>query len=188
MSRESTRSINALTALLRIHDLGLDARRKPTRAQIRQISRWRTRTEPPVIAIVRAEAVRLATRIGHLHSELQANKTQLRQIVAAQAPVLLEIYGAGPVNAAVVLSVWSHSGRVHHEAALARIAGVSPIQTSSGGSNEHRLNRGGDRQLNRALHSIAKTRMERDPDTQPYVERRTREGLSKPRIRRCLIG
>ncbi len=63
---------------------------------------------------------------------------------------------------------------------------VSPIQIASGGTSEHRLNRGGDRQLNRALHSIAKTRMERDPDTQPYVERRTREGLSKRRIRRCL--
>ncbi|HXH78091.1 IS110 family transposase [Nocardioides sp.] len=186
MSKESTRSINALTALLRIHDLGLDARRKPTRPQISQISRWRTRTESPVIAIARAEAVRLATRIVQLHSELDANKTQLRQIVAAQAPVLLEIYGAGPINAAIVLSVWSHAGRIHHEAALARIAGVSPIEMASGGSSEHRLNRGGDRQLNRALHSIAKTRMERDPDTQPYIERRTREGLSKRRIRRCL--
>lgn len=184
MSKESTRSINALTALLRTHDLGLDARRKPTEPQIRQISRWRTRTEAPATA--RAEAVRLATRIGQLQSELGANKTQLRQIVAAQAPVLLEIYGAGPINAAIVLSVWSHAGRIHHEAALARIAGVSPIQIASGGSSEHRLNRGGDRQLNRALHSIAKTRMERDPETQPYVERRTREGLSKRRIRRSL--
>lgn len=186
MSKESTRSINALTALLRIHDLGLDARRKPTQAQIRQISRWRTRTEAPAIQVARTEVVRLATRIGQLHDELDANKTHLRQIVAAQAPVLLEIYGAGPINAAIVLSVWSHAGRIHHEAALARIAGVSPIQTSSGGSTEHRLNRGGDRQLNRALHSIAKTRMERDPDTQPYVQRRTREGLSKRRIQRCL--
>lgn len=186
MSQESTRSINALTALLRTHDLGLDARRKPTGPQIRQISRWRTRTEAPATAIARAEAVRLAIRIGQLHSELGANKTQLRQIVAAQAPVLLEIYGAGPINAAIVLSVWSHAGRIHHEAALARIAGVSPIQIASGGSSEHRLNRGGDRQLNRALHSIAKTRMERDPETQPYVERRTQEGLSKRRIRRSL--
>lgn len=186
MSKESTRSTNALTALLRIHDLGFDARRKPTGVQIREISRWRTRTESPVISIARAEAVRLAARIGELHGELEANKTHLRQIVAAKAPVLLEIYGAGPINAAIVLSVWSHAGRVHHEAALARIAGVSPIQIASGGSSEHRLNRGGDRQLNRALHSIAKTRMERDPDTQPYVERRTREGLSKRRIRRCL--
>ncbi len=186
MSQESTRSINALTALLRVHDLGVDARAKPTGAQIRAISRWRSRAESPASAIARVEAVRLAVRIGQLHDELAANKTQLRQIVAAQAPMLLEVYGAGPVNAAIVLSVWSHAGRIHHEAALARLAGVSPIQIASGDRTEHRLNRGGDRQLNRALHSIAKTRMERDPHTRPYVERRTREGLSTRRIRRCL--
>ncbi|MDQ3222614.1 MAG: IS110 family transposase [Gemmatimonadota bacterium] len=186
MSQESTRSTNALTALLRTVDLGFDARRKPTQAEIRQISRWRTRTEPPAIAIVRAEAVRLAARVGQLHAELRANKTQLRQIVAAQAPVLLDIYGAGPVNAAIILSVWSHPGRVHNERALAKIAGVSPIEISSGDCTEHRLNRGGDRQLNRALHSIAKTRMEREPATQVYVERRIQQGLSKRRIRRCL--
>ena len=186
MTKESTRSINALTALLRTVDLGVDARRKPTRTQIRQISRWRTRSEPPAIAIVRAEAVRLAARVGQLHDELRANKAQLRQIVAAQAPVLLDIYGAGPVNAAIILAAWSRPGRVRNEAALARIAGASPIEMASGGSIEHRLNRGGDRQLNRALHSIANTRMEREPSTQAYVERRTRQGLSKRRIRRCL--
>lgn len=78
-----------------------------------------------------------------------------------------------------MLSEWSHAGRTHHETALARIPGVSPIQIASAGSSEHRLNCGGDRQLDRALHSIAETRMDRDPQTQPYVERRTREGLNK---------
>jgi transposase len=68
MSQDSTRSINALTALLRIHDLGFDARRRLTGTQIRQISRWRARTEAPATAIARAEAVRLAIRIGQLHS------------------------------------------------------------------------------------------------------------------------
>ena len=135
---------------------------------------------------MRAEAVRLAVRVGQLHDELRANKVQLRQIVAAQTPVLLDIYGAGPVNAAIVLAAWTRPGRVRSEAALARIAGASPIEMASGGSIEHRHNRGGDRQLNRALHSIAKTRMEREPTTQAYVERRTREGLSKRRIRRVL--
>ncbi len=186
MTEESTRSINALTALLRTVDLGFDARTKPTRVDIRQISRWRTRNEPVAVAIVRAEAVRLAARVGQLHDELRANKVQLRQIVAAQTPVLLNVYGAGPVNAAIILAAWSRPGRVHSEAALARIAGASPIEIASGGSTEHRLNRGGDRQLNRALHSIAKTRMEREPTTQAYVERRTREGLSNRRIRRVL--
>jgi transposase len=186
MATESTRSVNALTALLRGIDLGIDARRKLTATQIRQVARWRSRSESPAAAIARTEAVRLATRIGHLHTELLANKRQLRQIVQAHAPVLLDSYGVGPVNAAIVLSVWSHSGRIHHEAALARLGGVCPIKIESGQSTEHRLNRGGDRQLNRALHSIAKTRMERDPDTQAYVQRRTQQGLSKRRIRRCL--
>lgn len=186
MATESTRSVNALTALLRAVDLGIDARRKLTSTQIRQVARWRTRSDSPAAAIARAEAVRLAARITQLRVELAANKTQLRQIVAAHAPVLLDTYGCGPVNAAIVLSVWSHHGRIHHEAALAKLGGVSPIKIESGDSTEHRLNRGGDRQLNRALHSIAKTRMERDPHTQAYVERRTKQGLSKRRIRRCL--
>ena len=186
MASESTRSVNALTALLRGMDLGIDARRKLTATQIRQVARWRTRSESPAAAIARAEAVRLAARIMQLRVELAANKTQLRQIVQAHAPVLLDSYGVGPVNAAIVLSVWSHHGRIHHEAAFARLGGTSPIEIASGDHTEHRLNRGGDRQLNRALHSIAKTRMERDPDTQAYVERRTRQGLSKRRIRRCL--
>lgn len=186
MATESTRSVNALTALLRGIDLGIDARRKLTTTQIGQVARWRTRSEAPATAIARAEAVRLATRIEQLHHELLANKRQLRQIVAAHAPVLLESYGVGPVNAAIVLSVWSHPGRIHHEAALAKIAGVCPLKIESGSSTEHRLNRGGDRQLNRALHSIARTRMERDPHTHAYVERRTSQGLSKRRIRRCL--
>jgi transposase len=186
MTRESTRSINALVALLRGTDLGFDARRKPTPAQVRLISRWRTRTESPAAAVTRAEAVRLANRVLELHAELLANKTQLRQLVTAHAPSLLAVYGAGPVNAATVLAAWSHPGRIHTEAAFARLAGTSPIQIASGDRTEHRLNRGGDRQLNRALHSIAKTRMERDPRTQAYLERRLAQGLSKRRIRRCL--
>ena len=186
MASESTRSINALTALLRGIDLGFDARRKLTLAQIGQVARWRARQESPAAAIARAEAVRLAVRIGELHTELLANKRQLRQLVTAHAPVLLQSYGGGPVNAAIILSVWSHPGRIHNEAALAKLGGVSPIKIESGQSTEHRLNRGGDRQLNRAQHSIAKTRMERDPHTQAYVQRRTAQGLSTRRIRRCL--
>ena len=85
-----------------------------------------------------------------------------------------------------MLSAWSHRGRIHHEAAFAKLGGVSPIEIASGHSIEHRLNRGGDRQLNRALHSIAKTRMERDPHTQAYVATTHQQGLSKRRIRRCL--
>ena len=186
MTGESTRAVNALNALLRGIDLGIDARRKLTITQIRAVARWRARTESPALAIARAEAVRLATQIVTLRAEVKANERQLRQVVATHAPVLLDLVGVGPVNAAIILSVWSHPGRIHTEAALAKLGGVSPIQIASGDNDEHRLNRGGDRQLNRALHSIANTRMRMDPETRAYVERRTKQGMSKRRIRRCL--
>ena len=186
MTGESTRMINALTALLRVHDLGFDARRKLTVPQIREVSRWRDRTESQPAAVARAEAVRLATRILALHTEITANLKQLRKVAAEHTPVLLDMCGVGPFTAAIVLSVWSHSGRIHNESAFAKIGGVAPIETSSGSRNEHRLNRGGDRQLNRALHTIAQTRLRYDPDTIAYLESRTQQGLSRARIRRCL--
>jgi transposase len=186
MTGESTRQVNAMTAILRGVDLGIDARTKLNLTQTRTVGRWRARTEGPVEAIARAEAVRLATRILELRVELAANEKQLLEIVTAHAPVLLDQVGIGPVNAAIILAVWSHPGRIHHEAALARIGGVAPIEVSSGNRHEHRLSRGGDRQLNRAFHSIARTRMRFDAETIAYVERRTQQGLSKARIRRCL--
>ena len=186
MANESTRQVNALTALLRGVDLGVDARTKPTLTQTRAVARWRARHEGPVESLARTEAVRMATRILELRAELAANERQLKAIVTAHAPVLLDQVGVGPLNAAIILSVWSHHGRVRHEAALARIAGVAPLETSSGNRHEHRLSRGGDRQLNRALHTIAQSRMRYDQTTIAYVERRTQQGLSKARIRRCL--
>lgn len=186
MSGESTRAINALTAQLRTVDLGIDARRKLSLSQIRQVARWRTRSESAAVGFARAEAVRLAVSILRLRQELAENHKQLRVQVTTHVPVLLDLTGIGPVNAAIVLSVWSHAGRVHTEAALARLGGVAPIEVSSGNRGEHRLSRGGDRQLNRALHSIANVRMRQDPETQAYVDRRTKQGLSKKRIRRCL--
>lgn len=186
MCRERTRMINALTALLRVHDLGIDARRKVTRPTIRTIGHWRGRRESLPAATARAEAVRLARRILDLDTDIEDNLTQLREVVTAAVPVLLDLPGIGPVNAGIVLAAWSHPGRVRNEAAFAKLGGVCPLEVSSGRSHEHRLNRTGDRQLNRALHSIAKSRMTYDEETRAYVERRTTEGLTKPRIRRCL--
>jgi transposase len=81
---------------------------------------------------------------------------------------------------------WSHRGRVRSEAAFARLAGVAPIEASSGTVTRHRLNRCGDRQLNRALHTIVLVRMRHDPTTQGYVTRRLAEGKSVREIKRCL--
>src|SRR5690625_7844144 len=84
------------------------------------------------------------------------------------------------------LTAWSHEGRVRNDAAFASLAGVSPIPASSGNTVRHRLNRGGDRRLNRALHIAVLTRMTHDPETRAYVERRRAEGRTTTEIRRCL--
>lgn len=184
---ESTRTINALIALLRTHDVGFDARRKPTVAQIRQIARWRTPSAPRTAAeVTKAEAVRLARRVVELAAQSRDNNTQLRRVVTQEHPELLEQVGIGPFNAAIILTAWSHHGRVRSEAAFAALAGTSPIQIASGNRDENRLNRGGDRQLNRALHSIAITRMRDDQPSRDYVARRRAEGLTNRRIRRVL--
>ena len=84
------------------------------------------------------------------------------------------------------MTAWSHPGRVHSEAAFASLAGVNAIPASSGNTVRHRINRGGDRRLNRALHMAAVTRLRMDPRTRSYVEKRTAEGRTPREIRRCL--
>jgi len=78
------------------------------------------------------------------------------------------------------------AGRIRSEAAFAALAGVNPIPASSGQVTRHRLNRGGDRQLNRALHTIALARLRDDPQTRCYAARRRAEGKSARDVRRCL--
>jgi transposase len=81
---------------------------------------------------------------------------------------------------------WSHRGRCRSDAAFAALAGASPLQASSGRTTRHRLNRGGDRQLNRALHDITLTRWRADPRTHAYITRRRAAGKSDTEIRRAL--
>ena len=81
---------------------------------------------------------------------------------------------------------FSHAGRCRSDAAFAKLAGTRPIEASSGQTERHRLNRGGDRALNYAIHTIALTRMRCDPTTRAYVVRRRAEGKSKREICRCL--
>jgi transposase len=98
----------------------------------------------------------------------------------------LELRGVGPVVAATVLHSWSHPGRIHSEAAFAALGGVSPLPASSGNTQRHRLNRGGDRRLNRALYTVALTRLGHDPRTRAYCARRTAEGRTRREIIRSL--
>lgn len=147
MSTEKTVNVNALTALLRTNELGINARKPLSAAQIGQVSRWQKRNEPIAIATARGEAVRMARRIVDLQDALTDN---------------------------------------HAHAAFASLAGVNPLPASSGNTTRHRLNRGGDRRLNKALHFIAITRMSRDPGTKAYLDKRLAEGRTRREIRRCI--
>jgi transposase len=127
-----------------------------------------------------------AERIQRLAAEAAGLRAELDRLVAAVAPWLLELPGVGPISAAQVLVSWSHAGRLRSDAAFAALAGANPIPASSGQVTRHRLNRGGDRQLNRALHTIVVARLRDDPATRAYAARRTAEGKSIRDIRRCL--
>lgn len=188
LTGERTRAVNALTALVRIADLGVDARHPLGASKIGEISRWRPREEDLVAAATaRTEAVRLAKRIHALDAELTANMKRVAELVdASPAATLVEETGIGPVTAAAVLVAWSHPGRVRNEAAFAALAGVNPIPASSGNTTRHRLNRGGDRRLNRALNVIAMVRMVHHPQTRAYVHKRRAEGKTDREIRRCV--
>lgn len=94
MSKDRTRSINALTALVRGNDLGIDARKKLTSTQITEVSRWRDRQEELSLSIARTEAVRLAKHVLQLDEQLTANEKQLDELVkASEAAPLLEEKG-----------------------------------------------------------------------------------------------
>lgn len=187
MSKDRIRSVNALNALVRSSVLGIDARKKLTASQIAEISRWREREEELSLRIARSEAVRLAKHILDLDQQLTANEQQLDELVKASeaAPLLNEI-GFKAITAAKCFVAWSHEGRVRDEAAFACLAGVNPIPASSGNTTRHRLNRGGDRSLNAALHIAAVTRMAHDEETRAYVEKRQAEGKTDREIRRCI--
>jgi transposase len=136
--------------------------------------------------IRRRECRRLALAIITSRAELVDNKQQLTGLVDTMAPGLLELRGVGPVSAAQVIVSWSHPGRCRDDAAFAALGGACPRPASSGRTIRHRVNRGGDRALNRALHDIVITRWRVCPRTQDYIERRRAQGKSDREIRRCL--
>jgi len=129
----------------------------------------------------------LARRFRALTKEAVEHQKAILAIIRCWRPDLLEQFGVGPIVAATVLCAWSHSGRIHSEAAFAMLAGVAPIPANSGQvTNRYRLNRYGDRQLNRALHTIVQSRIRYHASTRDYVARRTTEGKTSREIKRCL--
>lgn len=128
----------------------------------------------------------LARRIAHLDTEITETERELKTLVLKTAPQLLAEFGVGVVTAAQVIASWSHPGRCRNEAAFARLAGVAPIPASSGQTERHRLNRGGDRRLNHAIHMIAVSRVRGHQETRNYIARRVAEGKTPREARRCI--
>ena len=129
----------------------------------------------------------IARRYQHLADEIADLDDLLGPLVAAVAPNLVALNGVGTdVAGQLLVTAGDNPHRLRSEAAFAHLCGASPIPASSGRTDRHRLNRGGDRHANAALYRIVLCRLRWDPRTRDYADRRTKQGLSKPEIIRCL--
>lgn len=169
---------------------------EPLRAELRELTlanlivhARKLRKAPPTDAASATRSVLhgLAKRWVHLDREVDALDVQLKRLAKKTAPDLLALRGVGvDVACALLVAAGDNPQRLGSESSFAALCGVSPIDASSGRQHRHRLNRGGNRDANRALWVVALVRLRCDPRTRTYVARRTTEGLSKPEILRCL--
>jgi transposase len=125
-------------------------------------------------------------RIRELSHTIKALEAEIADLVAHIAPQPLTEPGFGPLTAAKLVGEVAGAGRFSSDAKLARAAGVAPIPVSSGKTNRHRLDRGGNRQINATIHRIAVTRLRCHPETQDYIARKRAEGKSTTEAIRCL--
>lgn len=129
----------------------------------------------------------IARRWLALDAEIKEHDTQLETLTATRAPELIKAHGMATGTAAeMLLLVGDNPERIGSEAAFAKMCGAGPIPASSGKTNRHRLNRGGNRQANAALYRVVVVRMRGHQPTLDYVRRRSAEGTGKSEIIRCL--
>lgn len=180
-----TATVNLLKSLILTADDTIRAALRG-RSTPRQVSYLLTTDLPDTDPIRTHLLTDLARQIRVLDHTLTTNLHHLRQLIRGWIPTLLDQPGVGPVTAATLLITWSHPGRVRSEAAYAALAGTNPIPASSGRTTRHRLNRGGDRTLNAALHTIAASRRRHHQPTIDYIQRRTTEGKTTAETTRCI--
>jgi transposase len=139
----------------------------------------------PADARVRVAREQVA-RIRQLNRQVEQLKRELLELVRAHRPQLLAETGCGPLVAAILIGRTAGAQRFRSDSSFALLSGSAPIPCSSGQRTQHRLNRGGDRQLNHALHIIAITRASHDPETKAYLARKEAEGKTTKGALRCL--
>src|ERR671912_698713 len=185
-----SQAANQLKALLVTapEDLRLRLRRLPTKELVATCARFRLGSDLDDVRTATRFALRsLARRHEALSEEIAELDAQLDHLVAEVALGLISRPAIGTHHAATLLVLaGDNPQRLNNDASFASLCGVSPIEASSGKVVRHRLNRGGNRDANRALHMICVVRMGSDRRTQHYVARRTAEGKSKWEIMRCL--
>jgi transposase len=185
-----SQAANQLKALLVTapEELRYPLRELPTKKLVASCARLRPGSNPDNVSTATKFALRsLARRYEALSKEIGELDTQLERLVAEVAPGLISLPAIGTHHAATLLVVaGDNPERLGKEASFASLCGVSPVEASSGKVVRHRLNRGGNRDANRALHMICVVRMGVDRRTREYVARRTTEGKSKWEIMRCL--
>jgi transposase len=186
---ERTQAINQARALILTGPDELRARFAGHRAAALAagIAALRPRPGDAAEYAVRIALRELGRRVDFLEAQIERLDDLIVPLVTVRAPGLLSLYGVGPDTAALLLiAAGDRPERLRSESAWAHMCAVAPIPASSGKTRRHRLNRGGNREANHALWRVVITRMSAHPATRAYVERRTKEGLSKKEIIRCL--
>jgi transposase len=153
------------------------------KSHLERVSRWLARQQPELQVRLARE---LVVSCRSLDRTIAALDQELEQRVTGLAPALLELPGCGPITAAKLLAEVGPIGSFQNDAQLARHSGVAPLEASSGRIQRHRLDRGGNRQLNAALYRIAITQARIHPGARAYLERKKAEGKSRREAVRCL--
>ena len=152
-------------------------------AHLERVGRWLARQEQELQVRLARE---LVAQCRSLNRTIAALDQELEQRVAAVAPALLELPGCAAITAAKLLAEIGPIDRFKTDAQLARHGGVAPLEASSGRIQRHRLDRGGNRQLNAALYRIAITQARVHEPARAYLERKRSEGKSRREAIRCL--
>jgi transposase len=151
--------------------------------QLERLDRCLRRLAPSVrLRIAREELAHVRT----LTRQAQELERELLGLISAYRPRLLQEQGCGTLTAALLIGRTAGARRFRSDACFGRQSGTAPIPCSSGQRTQHRLDRGGDRQLNRALHTIAITRAHHDPATKEYLARKRADGKTDKGALRCL--